>query len=177
MGPAELSASRDLEVIFSAEVRSIFGFLEHRSGNRAVAEDLTAQTFEAAIERFDAGRGEEVTPAWLRTVARRRLVDHWRSLGAQRRRHARLILEYRETAPPPDDPDSEVDIALASLPIRQRAVLLLRYVDDLSVSEVAETLELTYKATESLLVRARRSFAQAYAEQNSGATSVSWVAK
>lgn len=168
MSAAEVSTSNDLAAIFSREVRSIFGFLEYRTGNRAVAEDLTAQTFEAASEQFEAGRGGDVTSAWLRTVARRRLVDHWRSAGAQRRRHTRLIMEFRESSPPPDDPESDVDEALASLSANQRAVLVLRYVDDLSVSEVAETMGLTYKAAESLLARARRSFADAY---DLGATS------
>jgi RNA polymerase sigma-70 factor (ECF subfamily) len=57
----------------------VYGFLSLRvGGNRALAEDLTADTFAAAIRHYRAGRSDEVTISWLRTVARRRLVDHWR---------------------------------------------------------------------------------------------------
>ena len=47
--------------------------------------------------------------------------------------------------------------ALDSLPLRQRAVLCLRYLDDWSTAEIAEALELSIPAVESLLARARRS--------------------
>lgn len=60
---------------------------------------------------------------------------------------------------------TEVDAALESLSERHRAVLVLRYLDDMSVTEVSEVLDLTYKATESLLTRARHAFAGAYEEQ------------
>ena len=49
----------------------------------------------------------------------------------------------------------ELDELLRTVSDRQRAALVLRYVDDLSVAEVAESLGLTVHATESLLARAR----------------------
>lgn len=146
--------------LFEAESAGVFGFVMARCGCRATAQDLVAETFMQAGERFNAGRGVEVTPAWLRTVARRRLIDHWRKEERGRNRFARLRAE-RPAAPPPDLDDS-VDRALASLSSRQRAVLTLRYLDDYSVTEVAEALDLSYKAAESLLARAKRSFADAY---------------
>lgn len=156
-------ASADaLTELFASEGSAIFGFLLVRCGVRATAQDLVAETFMQASERFRAGRGDEVSPAWLRTVARRRLIDHWRREERSRRRFERLRSERQEPAPPPDMDDS-VDRALASLSGRQRAVLTLRYLDDYSIAEVADALEITYKAAESLLARAKRSFAEAYA--------------
>lgn len=154
-------ADATLSALFDAEASSIFGFLLVRCGSRSVAEDLTGDTFVAASSRFAAGRGDEVTPAWLQTVARRRLVDHWRSTAAHRRRVERLAREPVGTPPPPSDPDGPVHRALDSLPDRQRAALVLRYLDEFSVSEVSHALDVSYKAAESLLSRARRSFADA----------------
>ena len=58
--------------------------------------------------------------------------------------------------------EEAVNLALNSLSQRYRAALILRYLDDLSVSEVGEAMELSYKATESVLSRARVAFAKAY---------------
>lgn len=153
-----------LSSLFEGEVEGVFGFLVRRCGDRSVAEDLTAETFAEASSRFSAGRGHEVTPGWLRTVARRRLIDHWRRGESARRRLVRLASTAPRSAPPPDDPDDAIDDALASLSIRQRAALTLRYLDDYSVAEVAAALGISYKATESLLSRARHSFAESYEE-------------
>lgn len=158
----------DLATIFEAEVQAIFGFFVVRCGSRAVAEDLTAETFTAASRAFADGRGDQVSPAWLRTVARRRLVDHWRALTSHGRKVERLAAIRVDQLPPDTDPDGRIDLALDSLPDRQRAALVLRYLDDFSTSEVAEVLSLSYKATESLLARARTSFAQAYEEVADG---------
>ena len=164
MNGASAPASHDLTALFRAEAPTIFGYLLLRCGSRAVAEDLAGDTFLAASRLFSAGRGNEVSPAWLQTVAHRRLVDHWRASSARTRRTNRLVADRRDDVVPPYDPDRRVDRALASLPERQRAVLVLRYLDDHSVSEVAEILSLTYKAAESLLSRARASFSAVYEE-------------
>ncbi len=155
-------ASPDIAALFSAEGPDIFAYLLVRSGSRSVAEDLTSETFLAAAKAASTGKADTVTPAWLQTVAKRRLVDHWRSSFSQRRRIERLERESLRHPAADRDPEGRVEAALDSLPDRQRAVLVLRYLDDFSVSEVAEALGLGYKATESLLSRARGSFAHAY---------------
>lgn len=150
-----------LATLFATEGSAIFGFILARCGSRDLAQDLVAETFMQAGDRFRSGCGAEVTPAWLRTVARRRLIDEWRRQERGRNRFERLRLQRSEPVSPPDADDA-VDRALASLSARQRAVLTLRYLDDYSVTEVAEALGMSYKAAESLLARAKRSFADAY---------------
>lgn len=151
-----------LGAIFEQESERVFGFLLHRCGSRAVAEDLLTETFLAAGKLCAEGRGEEVSGGWLMTVARRRLVDHWRTTSRQQRRFDRLRREFSSEPTPETDPDGAVDEALASLSDRQRAALVLRYVDGFSTSEVAEALGSSYKATESLLGRAKQAFRTAY---------------
>lgn len=91
-------------------------------------------------------------------------MDHWRRSATRRRLTVRLAHHDALTVPSGDShqPEDRVLEALSSLPDRQRAALCLRYLDDFSVNEVAESLGVRYQAAESLLARARRSFAAAY---------------
>ena len=142
----------------------VYGFLSIRvGGDRALAEDLTAETYTAAVAHFNSGREAEVTASWLRTVARRRLIDHWRhqSVAASKV----IQLAHRSRTDPFSDPARDAVIAaLATLQPDQRAALVLQHVESHSVAEVAEIIGRTEKATESLLSRARTAFRASYAE-------------
>jgi RNA polymerase sigma-70 factor (ECF subfamily) len=159
-----------LETIYRDSVDRVHGLVLDRCGSRSVAEEITAQTFEAAARHVSDGRAEEVTLPWLFTVAKRRLVDHWRSESAATRARERVRLDAAiQSSGSSSSEDPGVSAALDTLPPRQRLALTLRYLDDWSVAEVAEGLGITYQATESLLARARRSFRAAlYADEERG---------
>ena len=150
--------------LFDREFDALYRFCLARTGDSAAADDAASEAFTAAARLFASGRGNEVTRAWLFVVAKNRMVDDWRMEQRHQRRVRRLV-ELRQTGNAESDTAStsviadEVLAALASLPERQRAALALRYLDEHSVSEVADHLDLTYQAAESLLARARRSFA------------------
>lgn len=161
--PVAAGTSRgDLETLYERQVGTVHGFLLARCGSVALAEDLTTEVFINAATRFAEGRGAEVTTGWLITVARRRLIDHWRRADTQRRGLDVLRLERAPVGE--TEEDGRVLAALGSLAPRQRAALVLRYLDDHSVTEVADALEVDYRAAESLLARGRRSFERAYEE-------------
>ncbi len=178
IGDTTLQDRRDLQHLYRSEVGTVYGYLLARCGNRHVAEDLTTETFLNAADRFAQGRGVEVSGAWLMTVAKRRLVDHWRGAVSQRERIERfgreLGLGPARRREPIDDGDVDVAeadearrrvlSALDALPERHRAALTLRYLDEHTVGEVADTLGLSYQAAESLLARARRGFVTAFEE-------------
>ena len=158
----------DLLAVVDAELGNVFVFLLRRCGDRALAEDLAADVVLRAV-RETKRAGAVVTPAWLTTVARNRLVDHWRSRTREDRR-----LELAWSNPDPDEwaddgaplePDVVQRVMRALAPDHQ-AVLSLRYLDDLSVAEVAATLGRSVHATESLLARARRAFRISYLEHS-----------
>lgn len=146
----------------------VYGFLSLRvGGNHSLAEDLTSDTYSAAVGLFNAGRGHEVTISWLRTVARRRLIDHWRRSAVAADNVVSLV------APVPSEPsDDEVRVAVAAalavLSEAQRQALVLQHIEGFSVSEVAHLLGRTSKATESLLSRARAAFRHAFEEAEDG---------
>jgi RNA polymerase sigma-70 factor (ECF subfamily) len=142
----------------------VYGYLLPRCGDTALAEDLTAETFLAAVTAADQPDPPEVSVAWLVGVARHKLVDHWRQAG----REQRALAAGAPGDAAVDDPwDAVVDAsvayaALARLPGQQRAALTLRYLDDLPVAEVAAHLGRTLHATETLLVRARAALRRVY---------------
>jgi RNA polymerase sigma-70 factor (ECF subfamily) len=158
-------SARELIELYPTAVRDVYGFLLPRCGGDArLAEDLTADAFMAAVEGVQRGKVEEVTTGWLITVARRRLVDHWRKQEREARKLRVVAGGLTET----DDPwDDEVDVvatraALDELTGDHRAVLTLRYLDGLSVTEVADLMVRSVAATDSLLQRARAALRSIY---------------
>lgn len=139
-------------------------YLFHRCGrDRALAEELTQETFVAAIRssRRFSGRGDPVN--WVIGIARHRLADHFRRLERQERGLINLASRGQlEAAMPWSDPDHEFAAALAALPAMQRAAVVLHYLDDLPVREVARLLGRSEKAVESLLSRGRDALRRTY---------------
>ena len=74
-----------LVMIYPVALPQVFGYLLPRCGSVAVAEDLTAETFMAAVAARRQATPPDVTVAWLVGVARHKLVDHWRRLGREQR--------------------------------------------------------------------------------------------
>ena len=172
-GSGIASSSRQALIdLFESHFDALYRFCLARTGEVAAADDAAAEAFLAAARAFATGRGAEVDRPWLFVVARRRMVDHWRASERQRHRIERLVRLRRSERPETGSHDARSDLAqdvietLGSLPTRQRAALALRYLDEHSVAEVADRLDLGYQAAESLLARARRSFATAWEHHN-----------
>ncbi|MCU1455905.1 MAG: sigma-70 family polymerase sigma factor [Acidimicrobiales bacterium] len=162
--PAGQDPAHALLALYDRALPQVYGYLLRRCGGAALAEDLTADTFLAAVHAIDRDRVDAVSVAWLIGIARHKLVDHWRR---QAREERRLRLAANEPSPP-DDPWAEVlDRAraagvLAAIGAQHRAALVLRYVDGLPVADVAAHLGRTLAATEALLTRAKSAFRTAY---------------
>ena len=157
-----------LLAVYERALPQVYGYLRARTASTAVAEDLTSETFLAAVDALRRDAVPDLTVAWLITVARNKLVDQWRREA--REEHKRFQLLH---APDDDDGDDELDerferarvhAVLAGLGAHHRAALTLRYLDGLSVPAVADHLDRTVHATEALLVRARRAFRARYHE-------------
>ena len=147
--------------LYDSSLPEVYGYLLRRSPNTATAEDLTAETFLAAATAVKQGPAE-LTVAWLIGVARHKLADHWRRAERDERR-----LHLLEPAADDDPWDVQIEAMrarqiLEGLGAHHRGALTLRYLDGLSVPEVAEHLGRTVHATEALLVRARSAFRASY---------------
>jgi RNA polymerase sigma-70 factor (ECF subfamily) len=155
---------------YDESVPSVYGYLLSRCGRTSLAEDLTAETFLAAVDAVRRPDPPAVSTAWLVGVARHKLADHWR----RQAREEMGLSAVAGAAPAEVDPwDVHLDAlsaraTLERLAPHHRAVLTLRYLDDLPVAEVAFLLNRTLHATEGLLSRARAAFRSTFATEEEG---------
>jgi RNA polymerase sigma-70 factor, ECF subfamily len=131
----------------------LFAFLH----DQAQAEDVVQDAFASALLRWRRLRGYHDPEAWVRTVAFRRGIDH-------HRRNARQLRALLRLGPPPPLPPvsaDHVDLvrALRRVPVAQREVLVLHYVADLAVEQVAAELRLPVGTVKSRLARGRAALA------------------
>jgi RNA polymerase sigma-70 factor (ECF subfamily) len=138
-------------------------------GDSHAAEDVTSEVMLALLRNIDNLESEvPKLGGWLRTVVRCKAADHQRALIRARAKMAiaatLLTADNSDSKLAPSAPlevvetKSRVHLALDSLPERQRIVLEWKYLDGLSVKEMAERLGETEKAVESVLYRGRREF-------------------
>ena len=151
--------------LYDCALPVVYGYLLRRCGGPEQAADLTQETFLSAVRALHAGTVVEAPIPWLVSIARARLVDHYRR--AEVRSRIRPIPRAIEMGSPATT-RAEVTLvsALQSIPDHYRLALVLRYVDDLPLDEVATHLGKSAAATESLLARARRRLAESYEELN-----------
>jgi RNA polymerase sigma-70 factor (ECF subfamily) len=136
----------------------VYGYLLARCGDTGLAEDLTAESFLAAVHAVRKPGAAEPSIPWLIGVARHKLADHWRRVEREQR-GLRLLDGEPERV---DDPWEAAVDRIRAREVLHRAALTLRYLDGLPVPEVARHLDRTLHATEALLVRARAAFRRIY---------------
>jgi len=165
----DLAAVIDDEAAFrawyDAAAPRVYAYLMSRTGNVALAEELTQETFIEVIRNprtFD-GRSDPIP--WLIGVARHRLARAFQRHRLDQSRSTPIVPELdiaaRDTTRGVDERD-DLGRAMAVLPSDQRTALMLRFLDDLPVKEVAAVIGRSEDATESLIRRARRAFEDAY---------------
>jgi RNA polymerase sigma-70 factor (ECF subfamily) len=165
----EPSRSDPVVSIYHRALPQVYGYLLPRCGSAVIAEDLTADTFVAAVAAAQRQEPAEITVAWLVGVARHKLVDHWRRTAREQRSWA----VSEQTCDGVDDPwpaqlDAEAAYtALSHLSANHRIALTLRYLDGLPVAIVADHLGRSLHATETLLVRARAALRRVYTDGES----------
>jgi RNA polymerase sigma-70 factor, ECF subfamily len=157
-------AALGLLKLYDDALPHVYGYLLARCGDTALAEDLTAESFLAAVHAVRKPGTPDPSIAWLIGVARHKLADHWRGVEREQRR---LRVLDEQLVPVADPWETAVDRirareVLDRLAAQHRAALTLRYLDGLPVSEVARHLDRTVHATEALLVRARAAFRRQY---------------
>jgi RNA polymerase sigma-70 factor (ECF subfamily) len=148
----------DFATVCEENLDGVFAYLVYLTGNRTVAEDLAAETFERAFRRFrrfDPRRG--TARAWLLTLARSTALDHFRSEQRRRRREGTFaLLEGRV-----DEGDvfghgfsPPLEAALQGLSSGEREVVALRVLLDLDGETAARLLGISPTACSTRLHRA-----------------------
>jgi RNA polymerase sigma-70 factor (ECF subfamily) len=150
-------------ILFDRHFQAVYRYcLSLARGRQDVAEEIAQQVFVTAarhIVRFKPGRGTFRT--WLHGIARKRLAKHESKEVRRRQYETRLNAESSKNK---NGRQQQLFVyeTLALLPIHYRLVLEAKYLEGLTVGQIAEAQGCTAKAMESRLGRAREKFGQIY---------------
>jgi RNA polymerase sigma-70 factor (ECF subfamily) len=146
---------------------AVFRFVYYRVSARTLAEDLTSETFFRALRSMASfqWQGKDFG-AWLTTIARNLVVDHFKAGRTRLERSTDDFSDRRETT---DSPEEEVLAALTSevlreamtkLPAEQHECIVLRFLNGYSIAETAKSLGRSEGAIKQLQLRAVRNLAK-----------------
>jgi RNA polymerase sigma-70 factor (ECF subfamily) len=156
---------QEVEIVeaIDAALPVVYDYLLRRCGSKVVAEDLLSDTVLSAVSQAIGGRHSDLSIAYLVGIARHKLVDHWRREARANRHLESVGYALEDTVVPPEPFEAERTArTLAGLSPMHRMALVLRYVDGLSVAEVATAVGRSLHATETLLMRAKAAFRSHY---------------
>jgi len=157
------------EEVVRRHQRRVYGVALRIVRSHDVADDVTQETFVRAwraLDRFDLGRP---FGPWVRRIAANLAVNHVRSPRAREEGLPDGHGEVKAASPGPLDAvlDEEarqiLDRAVAALPTEQRAVFVLRAVEEMSYEEIARALSISPGTVMSRLFRARQRLVRAVA--------------
>jgi RNA polymerase sigma factor (sigma-70 family) len=153
------------ERLYAEHAQALYGFLSYRIGDRVLAEDLLADTFERALRarrRFDPRRASEKT--WLYTIALNCLRDHARRRAAE----GRAVERMAAIASPGSSPELDeivdrdlVSYGLKALSEEEREAIALRFGAELTVPEIAKLTGERLTTVEGRVYRALRKLREA----------------
>ena len=162
-------ATRFVEGLFAKHHNEIYAYLVRMLRDGELAADLTQDAFVKAYKAYDTLQKDENARAWLYQIAHRVALDEIRhrkiirmvpwtgqSRGASPSAE-KVAMDLRLSGP--------LERALAKIPERQRAALLLAEVHDLSGLELAAAMGVSHVAARAILTRARESLRRALAAE------------
>jgi RNA polymerase sigma-70 factor (ECF subfamily) len=153
------------------------------SGDEDTAEEIVQRVLIRALDRLHTYRGEAALLTWICTLCRREIAARLERAGrahdislSDDRPEMRALLDAL-TSVDGSDPEAAlsrrelsglVQLTLDYLPARYGDALEWKYIEELSVGEIADRLGVGYKAAESLLTRARAAFRDAFSSVGGG---------
>ena len=153
----------DFESLYAQHAEALLAFLAYRTGDRRLAEDITADTFERVLRKraaLDPSKGSSKT--WIYTIAMNLLRDHLRRERAhersvERRGRGDTASSALESVGTRD----AVERALATLRQDEREAIALRFGADLTFPEIAKVLRCPVSTAEGRTHRALRKLKEA----------------
>jgi RNA polymerase sigma-70 factor (ECF subfamily) len=146
--------------IYRDTVHPFYGYTARRTGgNRPLAEDIVQESYLRALNTWNRKTVPDSPLAWLKRVARNLLIDYLRRKSRDSGR------DPDSASDPNTSPSSsggqfeslELFLAISSLGRRKAAVIEAFYYDGISVKEIAEKMNISERAVEGQLRRARQS--------------------
>ncbi len=156
------SESDVVQQLYARYSHDLMRFCRSRLGSREEAEDAVQMTYLYALLALRRGVVPRFESAWLHKIATNVCLTRRRSTGRRERIEVPRDVGELQVARRGGDASELIDIdaALATLPERQRRAIVLREWQGLSYQEIADELEISHSAVETLIFRARRSLAR-----------------
>ena len=147
----------DMIETYRDTIHPLYQFVSRRAGgSRQLAEDITQETYLRAVVQWRNGRRPENALAWLQTVARNLLLNHYRRKSPESLDASRVagVLETE----PVESPDAAALVYWGLARLRRRPARLLEafYIEGKSMRTIAGDLGLSERAVEGRLRRARQ---------------------
>jgi RNA polymerase sigma-70 factor (ECF subfamily) len=157
-------------------VDAIYRYMFYRSGDKMVAEDLTAEVFTNMISSMPNYQDWGLPfGAWLFRIARARLADYWRGIERREKYQAALTEDIARTLAQPLTRDpfryEVLETAFTYLTDAEREALLLRFVEDLSNREIALVIHSNENAVKVKIFRALKKLRRILSERAQADTS------
>ncbi|MEU3458202.1 SigE family RNA polymerase sigma factor [Micromonospora sp. NPDC006766] len=153
----------DFDGLYHAHFRSLALQLAAYCGDLSQAQDLVQEAFCRAFARWSRVSRYDDPLAWVRRVAWNLATSRWRRL---RTAQSWLHRQREEHVPGPDPDRVALTVALAKLPASQRRAVVLHYLADLSVMQIAEQEGVPEGTVKSWLHRGRAALAVQLAGTN-----------
>jgi RNA polymerase sigma-70 factor (ECF subfamily) len=166
------------EEFFREYFPRLFRFtLSRVDANADLAEEIVQRTMCRVVQKMDSYRGEALLFTWLCMICRNEMTAIYRHKGLQQSKtvfledHPAIRAALESISVETDTPEKEqheqelarfVRLTLEYLPARYATALELKYISGCSVDEIGEQLDISSKAAESLLSRARAAFKEGF---------------
>ncbi len=160
-------ATRDFYLQFSQKILS---YLKKRLPHEEDAQEIMQDVFLEAIDSLFYLQKHTSVQSWLYSIAHNKVVDYYR-----KRKIKSIVLSaipvLQIAAEEMHQPEfqfekdkirDKIEKAFASISARYQEILIMRYEKNIPIKQLAIELHLSFKATESLLFRARQDFKKAY---------------
>jgi RNA polymerase sigma-70 factor (ECF subfamily) len=161
---ADSAADARARLLYERYHDRVYGFCFYKLGNREEAEDAAQTTFMYVVSSLRRGIVPRAEANWVFTIALNACRARNRARGRRRAcelpQDPQTLQELSPARTPEHEELAGLEDALAGLPDLQRRAILLREWRGLSYREIAEKLELSGAAVETLIFRARRSLAE-----------------
>lgn len=144
------------ETLFNDHFHSVYHFVYYMVRNKSDAEDITQEIFIKIANSYDSAIEIEAKKAWIYTIARRTVIDFVR-----KKKTKKFLTFWKNHIPEDLDVADDRNVTpegilvnkenqqslyqlLDTLPEKMRTVLYLRYIQGMSVTEVADLLDMTH---------------------------------
>ena len=162
---AQPAGAASFEAVFHAEYHGLVALAAAISGRRGRAEDIVQEAMARLDREWEVVSTYERPGAWLRRVTINLALSQRRRIGREAR--ALLRLDRVDGALDPDPPAEHAHVwaAVAELPGKQRAAVAMHYLEDASVDQIAEALDIAPATARVHLHRGRQALRERLTEE------------